>query len=159
MKLPDLAVNALGFTGTRNGMSAKQMRTLLDILKLPDAARTRGGEGMRKVFHHGGAVGADMEAHRLARAGTVNARVYVHPAERDAGGQYNIRAWADAEHVYGAQPPLTRNRDIVEACQLLVACPKGVEEEVRSGTWMTVRYARSIGKPYVIIQPDGSFAL
>ena len=38
---------------------------------------------------------------------------------------------------------------------MLVACPKG-PEEVRSGTWSTVRFARKRGKRIVIIMPDGT---
>jgi hypothetical protein len=35
-----------------------------------------------------------------------------------------------------------------------LACPRGYTEELRSGTWATIRYARKTGVPYVIIFPD-----
>ena len=53
------------------------------------------------------------------------------------------------------KPPLDRNRDIVDACDVLIATPKDFVEELRSGTWATVRYARKQRKPLVIVWPNG----
>lgn len=50
--------------------------------------------------------------------------------------------------------PLDRNRDIVEAAEVLIACPDGPERQ-RSGTWATIRHALRVGKPVVIVWPDG----
>lgn len=52
-------------------------------------------------------------------------------------------------------PHLERNRAIVDYTDIMVAAPKGFREEVRSGTWYTVRYARKIGKRCIIVHPDG----
>ncbi len=38
---------------------------------------------------------------------------------------------------------------------VLGACPRSAEEETRSGTWPTVRYARKQGKPVYLVLPDG----
>lgn len=48
-----------------------------------------------------------------------------------------------------------RNHDIVDATEWLIATPKKFEE-IRSGTWATVRYAKKVKKPVTIIWPDGS---
>jgi hypothetical protein len=52
--------------------------------------------------------------------------------------------------------PTSRNHDIVDETELLIACPGELAEAVRSGTWATVRYARKLGRPIVIFWPDGS---
>lgn len=53
------------------------------------------------------------------------------------------------------RPFIVRNHDIVDLTDWLLATPKG-DEVVRSGTWATVRYARRIDHPVVIVYPDGS---
>jgi hypothetical protein len=40
-----------------------------------------------------------------------------------------------------------------------VACPRTDQEQRRSGTWATVRYARKVGKPVLIIGRDGKIKL
>lgn len=64
-------------------------------------------------------------------------------------------AVATSHPLHPCRPPLERNRTIVDECEVLVACPAG-PEVTRSGTWSTIRYARRIGRPVVIIYPDGS---
>lgn len=65
-------------------------------------------------------------------------------------------ALALADVVHEPRPPLERNRDVVDASDVLLACPGGMAEEQRSGTWATIRYARKAGKPVVIVWPDGT---
>ena len=48
--------------------------------------------------------------------------------------------------------PKRRNPLIVRAATDLVACPRQSHEITRSGTWMTVRFARHVlGEDHVII--------
>jgi hypothetical protein len=55
---------------------------------------------------------------------------------------------------------LVRDKHIVQASDLMVACPKGLREETRgSGTWATVRYARELHKPCLLIFPGGTIKL
>jgi hypothetical protein len=37
---------------------------------------------------------------------------------------------------------IARNRDIVGTCDLLVTAPKSMEDQLGSGTWTVIRYAR-----------------
>jgi hypothetical protein len=118
----------LGFTGTRKGMTAGQKTQLRDFfyaitLNGDDAAE------YKHEFHHGCAVGADTEAAAAARRH--KCIVFEHPID--------------------ARGPLERNRDIVAACDLLIAAPETDTEQLRSGTWATVRYARAAGKPVVML--------
>ncbi len=49
-----------------------------------------------------------------------------------------------------------QSNDLARQRGLMVAAPKSFAEELRSGTWATVRYARKQKKPVVIVFPDGS---
>ncbi|MBK7823326.1 MAG: hypothetical protein IPJ61_20280 [Tessaracoccus sp.] len=129
-------------------MANAQMRAVRSIL----VALAPCGE-----LHHGDCVGADAQMHRLFdREGK---RITIHPPT-DA----KLRAWCEANGLttqlavvrsLDPQPYLTRNRAIVDACTVLLAAPHGVYGERLSGTWATVRYARSTAKPLVIVRPDG----
>lgn len=128
-----------GFTGTRAGMTPYQRLRLLKIL-----------EHDRNVgeFHHGDCIGADAEAHDIAWA-IRDIAIIIHPPSDD-----KHRAFKTNALVLVTRPYLERNHDIVDACDVLIAAPKEVIEQRRSGTWATVRYARKIGKPVVILAPE-----
>ncbi len=97
----------------------------------------------------GDAVGAEAEARAIARAHGI--RVVVHPPTVD-----DLQAFYSADAVLVPLPYLTRNKRIVDASAVLVACPQSPEEEARSGTWSTVLYARQQGKPVYLVLPDGA---
>lgn len=129
----------LAFTGTQCGMTPAQRQKFLDVLA-----------GLCPVwFHHGDCTGADAQAHDHAR---MVCRIYVHPSD-----VYGKRAWCAGEIVDLPRQPLDRNRIMVDIGEALIACPKSMVEELRSGTWATIRYARKSHKPVHIIWPDGSY--
>jgi hypothetical protein len=101
------------------------------------------------VLHHGDAIGADAEAHDIAVA--LGWAVVIHPPSEDYG-----RAFKASSFVRAPRPHLKRNRAIVRETDMLIAAPAGAIEELRSGTWSTVRYARRQGRPIWLILPDGS---
>lgn len=147
----------LGFTGTRKGLTAEQRSTLEE--------RLRGWGSWIVEWHDGAAVGADSQArmlfHRLRPDCFPKARIHSHPAatgvEITGEGTFEQgRLALPADVVHPSKLPLVRNRDIVRASQRLIACPGGLQEELRSGTWMTVRYARKLGKTIVYIWPTGA---
>jgi hypothetical protein len=74
--------------------------------------------------------------------------IVIHPPLYD-----NKRAFCIGDEICSKKDYLDRNRDIVDNCDLLIATPKETTEVLRSGTWSTVRYAKKIGKPIVIIEP------
>lgn len=135
-------MSAVGFTGTRNGLNPYQKTALYAELT---ALRKEGAE-----FHHGDCVGADADAADMAS--DLGYWVVVHPPTDD-----RLRAGMPADDERPALPYLERNRAIVDASSVLVACPDG-SERVRSGTWSTVRYARAQGVQVVVIRVDGSTA-
>lgn len=133
----------LGFTGTRDGMTPAQrisLRLLIDSIR-PD------------VFHHGCCVGADEHAAVIVREVMGNrCQIIAHPS--DLPGMTSQVAKDVSNEYYPESPPLARNRDIVDQTGQLIACPKG-QEELRSGTWATVRQARKMGRPVTVIRPNG----
>lgn len=102
--------------------------------------------GPRAEFHHGDCVGADYEAAFLARE--IGYRVVGHPPLVQTK-----RGFFACDELCLPKKYLDRNRDIVDACSVLVAAPKESQETVRSGTWATVRYARKIGRAIEMVRP------
>ncbi len=128
----------IGFTGTQIGMSDSQRKAIHGALL--------GLFQTGSVFHHGDCIGADAEAHNIAVA--LGYRIIIHPPLNESK-----RAFCKgADMTVPALPYLERNKIIVNATTSLVAAPKG-PEELRSGTWSTVRYAKRIGRPVTIFMP------
>ena len=126
----------VGFSGTRKGMSAKQ-KSAFQILLAGD------------VLHHGDCVGADADAHQIARRAGVH--IALHPPVDDS-----LRAFCDYDAWYDPKTYLDRNRDIVNASTVLVACPGVMKEQHHGETWFTIRYALSIPEyPVAIIWSNG----
>lgn len=131
---------SLGFTGTQWGMSQKQIEAFTALIR----NRWPPGE-----FRHGDCDGADATAHGIATA--FGWHVIIHPPTSNSR-----RAFCPAPVILPPEPYLVRNHKIVDATKELVATPYTMQEELRSGTWATVRYARKLGRLITIIYPDGS---
>lgn len=128
----------VGFTGTQRGLTETQWATLCLLLY----ARAPGD------FHEGDCIGSDAQAAYGARL--IGFRIIGHPPINQSK-----RAFFPADEWRKALPYLDRNRAIVDAVQEMIATPGEFEEQLRSGTWSTVRYARRVGKPVHVILPDG----
>ena len=133
----------VGFTGTQHGLTKSQLFRLMKILsKLKEHGMTE--------FHHEDCVGADERAHAVVLSLEAEADIIIHPPDDSSK-----RAFCDGDHIWDEKPYLDRKQDIVDACSVLVACPQGREEELRSGTWATVRMARKAGRNIWFVFPDG----
>lgn len=80
-------------------------------------------------FHHGAAIGADSQA--TAIASQAGLTTVAHPAGAD---------------------PLERNREMVRLADLVIAAPDADDEVLRSGTWMTIRFARKLAVPCLVLK-------
>jgi hypothetical protein len=129
----------IGFTGTQRDCTPAQIDRLGDEL-----ARHQGGE-----FHDGDCVGSDDTAHALALG--YEYKTVLHPPNNPSK-----RAFNRAAIVRQNKPYLERNHDIVDETDMLIATPGEFNEQLRSGTWATLRYARKLGRPIIIIWPDGT---
>src|SRR5262245_4747430 len=124
----------IGFTGTQGGMTERQRQALSCVL----------AELQATTLHHGDCIGADAEAHDVATA--MGCEVVIHPPITEAK-----RAWKRAPQIHAPKPYLARNRDIVRAAEMLVAAPAQDVEQLRSGTWSTVRFARKMGRAVWVV--------
>lgn len=128
----------IGFTGTQRGMTPDQKHVVVNLLSQRD------GE-----FHHGDCVGADADAHDIAE--NLPYWIISHPPVNETK-----RAFKKAHEFRTPKDYLARNKDIVAETERLVATPGEFEEQLRSGTWSTIRHARKLGRPIWIVFPDGS---
>ncbi|MCR4301818.1 MAG: hypothetical protein NUV51_09425 [Sulfuricaulis sp.] len=100
-------------------------------------------------LHLGDCVGADAEAH--AEAVSLGIKIVGHPPS-----DTKARAFLSYAEERKPRAYLLRNQDIaMEGVDGLIAAPKGWVEELRSGTWATVRYARKVRRRIWIVRPDG----
>lgn len=137
----------VGFTGTSQGMSQFSLEALAQFLR----------ESAPTEFHHGDCVGADCQAHNVAVSLHVP-RVIIHPPQDPKKRAWTLRlgltpAFDTTVIERREYPYLVRNHHIVDETDMLVATPATRNEVLRSGTWATVRYARSLGRPVHLILP------
>lgn len=137
----------ISFTGSRKGMTNRQKDTLEFILK-----HLTYHHPSDLNFHHGGAVGADEEAHDIALQ-MPNLICCVYPA-----GEERYNYWRNEKAgykivFYWKEDPLDRNEDIVRAGNILFAAPRERAEVLRSGTWSTIRLCKKKKKRCIILDP------
>ena len=127
----------VGFTGTQKGMTGAQKVAFRNLVSKFRA----------KEFHHGDCIGADADAHDIARE--LGIYIVGHPPKDP-----KKRAFKECDVLRPEYEYITRNHHIVDETRYLVATPAEYEEQLRSGTWSTVRYGRKNSCVF-IIQPDG----
>jgi hypothetical protein len=136
----------IGFTGSREKMAGTAFLALEDLVRR--FVKEIGGPDLAEA-HHGDCVGSDVAFHEIATE--LKIRTVAHP-----GDLRRWRAFCKADETRDPLPCLDRNRVIVAECRSLIACPRLAEaDDPRSGTWATVRHARRIHRPVLIIWQDG----
>jgi len=100
---------------------------------------------------NGACIGADEEAAGIAKQ--LGIKLDLHPGKPlGHPKRADIKNYASCRLV---EDPLKRNRIMVNLGDMLFATPGEYEEQLRSGTWYTIRYARQQEKQVVIIFPKG----
>jgi hypothetical protein len=133
----------IGFTGTQDGMSDRQKAQLeseLQNLNVPFAEQTE--------FHHGDCIGADAEAVEIAHDIFLE-WFHTYQSHAHPPSDPKKRAFHKSDVIHPPEPYLIRNRRIVNATNILIAAPKTDQEELRSGTWATIRYAEKLGRKVI----------
>jgi hypothetical protein len=128
----------VGFTGTHNGMQAVQLKALVDKLVFLKE------EGFDE-FHHGWCIGSDEQAAIAAKS--IGYRIVAHPGlAKDPKNMLYRSEWNENDEVREAKPFINRDHDIVDETEIMLATPLTWEEQTRSGTWTTIRYAKKQGR-------------
>lgn len=151
----------IGFSGSQSGMTPFQQEEFMKLLE----------QFKPTEFHHGDCIGSDLSAHKYFVAyhitnDKVQRKLVIHPPENNYKRAFAVRNMKEVvkdtlrnclyKLVIEEREPfayLTRNRHIVEACQLLIATPKEFDHTYRSGTWTTIRHAWKLKRQYIIIPP------
>ena len=131
-------MNILGFTGTQNGMTAEQKESVSRLIK----------QLIPRDAIDGDCIGADTDFHNIFKE-VMGFYPQLYPANTTMKRAFNTSA-----HIHEPKEPLTRNRDIVNDSEFMIATPSGMEV-VRSGTWMTVRYTKKLKKTLYIVWGNG----
>jgi len=135
----------IGYTGTERGMTMPQklgVVALLEEITVPFWA------------HHGDCVGGDAEFDDLVRQVSKCRGVIVHPPTNP-----RLRAFVEIrpgrDELRSERPYLKRDHDIAFESSTVIGAPDTYREQLRSGTWTTLRYARRLERQFAIVLPDG----
>lgn len=133
----------VGFTGTRKGMSNRQLQIVELLL-----CNFNVSDG-----YHGGCIGADEQFHKLCNEKLIPPTIYPSNISQTYGDCPNYY------HRHQPMKPLERNRRIVSESNIIIATPREDKEVLRSGTWSTIRYARKARKHIIIVYPNGEIIM
>jgi len=111
----------IGFTGTQRGMTDAQKNTLRKMV--PNDAE----------LHHGRLRWEPMQRRMIFSVFT-ELRCVGHPPSNPTKRAYKLVDEWRSEKEY-----LERNKDIVNETGMLIATPAEATEQLRSGTWSTIR--------------------
>lgn len=132
---------AIGFTGTRQGMTLAQreaFRRTIRALAFDE-------------FHHGDCVGADADAHDEVRRCCPNVRIIVHPPADETH-----RAHCRGDECRAPLTHFARNRAIVEETYMILGASLTPHRTERGGTWYTLDRAYRAGMIVHVHWPDGT---
>lgn len=136
----------IGFTGTQQReMTERQIKSFLNLMEK---------HLENNKFHHGLCKGCDAHAHRLIRQHFPNTKIVGHPPINKSK-----MVSLECDEMRAPLPYLKRNMGIAMESSKIFATPFSVQEEQRSGTWATVRYAGIVEINAYIIFPNGSVKL
>lgn len=138
----------LGFSGTQKGMTEPQMEEVWNIIVASSLIFSD-----KINAHHGLCVGADYQFHTICHAWSIP--IIGHPPiNKSKVAKFNMLEFA---YLWDDKEYLDRNTDIVDCSTSFIGAPGEFEEQLRSGTWSTIRKAkRKAGMRGVIVFPDGS---
>jgi len=125
-----------GFTGTRSGLNDTQKHKLIELFE--NELKSNNIE-----LHHGDCVGADKDVHEISEKYSIN--IIIHPPTDN-----KLRAFCKSDNICKELPYLQRNEKIVDETDILIACPFSEQEQLRSGVWSTIRYAKKKNKTVII---------
>lgn len=132
----------IGFTGNRYGITSEQKNQIISILDKYD----------NLIVSHGDCVGSDTDFHNLCmnyRTEHQNKKIKIHIYPPNNS---KLRAFNQGDLIMDEKPYLQRNLNIIKNSSILIACPIDKnKEELRSGTWSTIRKARKLNLMIILL--------
>lgn len=138
----------LGFSGTQKGMTEAQTEAVWSMIAAIALIYPQG----KVNAHHGLCIGADWQFHVMCR-GWVIPIIGHPPVNKSKVAKFDM---SDFAYLWDDKDYLDRNTDIVNCSTSFIGAPGEMEEQLRSGTWSTIRKAKKKGIRGVIVFPDGS---
>jgi hypothetical protein len=130
----------VGFVGSKYGGNEFQQDLLRDLLLAMEPCEV----------HHGDRVGADVQMHDICRE--LNIPVIIHPPAHK-----ELRSFCEGyKKCHEPKSYISRNKDIVNDTDIVIAMPDTLSESFKSDTWSTIRYAKKYLRPLVVIMLDGT---
>lgn len=137
-------ITDIGITASRHGLSDNQHRALTTFLhraRIAGAAR----------FHHGCCAGGDEIGAVIAH--NLGYRVIGHPPVKTEWK--SMLACGVSDELREPKDYLPRDRAIVDGIGALIGLPNRPEVWRGSGTWYTIKEARRLNKPRLVVLPNG----
>lgn len=143
----------IGFTGTQRGMTVPQMMTLSGMISWVINKYSDYPDDGEDSAHHGDCIGADAQFHEIIRwkKETKGFKIHIHSPTNTSK-----QAFCQGDVWHNPKPYMERNDDIVRKAEFMFGAPGEMTEELRSGTWATIRRARKARKNLWIVYPDGT---
>lgn len=133
----------IGFIGTRNGMSESQIKSFESFIS---SLQNKSIE-----FHHGDCIGSDETSHKIVESLKTKKEIKIigHLPKYK-----KYRAFCKFDMEFMPKDYAERNKNIINYTDILIAVPDRTEE-FNSGTWRSIRYAKSQNKIVYIIHKSG----
>jgi hypothetical protein len=132
----------IGFTGNRYGLTQEQKTQIIQVFELYDDI----------IVSHGDCVGSDTDFHNLSieykqSNPTKKFLIHIYPPTDN-----KLRSYCVGDLIFDPKPYLQRNKNIVTNSDILIGCPiDKTKEQIRSGTWSTIRFARKLNKQIYLL--------
>lgn len=132
----------IGFTGNRHGLNSEQREQILVILN----------KYQNLTVLHGDCIGSDTEFHEICTEYNKihpdkKIEIHIYPPNNPI-----LRAFNQGDLIMPEKYYLDRNLDILKNSDILIACPIDKnKEELRSGTWSTIRRAKKLNIPTLLM--------
>jgi len=134
----------IGFIGTKSFLTMEQEISIIRLL---------GQYSMESSIHHGDEVGSCETFHKIVVKRGFS--VVVHPSTRGVRGHCDRNGVDDDVVTWEVKTSFKRYCDVVNECNTLFFCPKGLQKKRWGGGWFWVGYARRMEKTIAILWPDG----
>jgi hypothetical protein len=105
------------------------------------------------TFNHGLCIGADEQAAAIADELGYYVVAFPGYSSKNPGSRLFRSEFQGNDETRPEKTCTARDRDIVNESDLMLGAPKTPEEQLRSGTWTTLRYAKKVGRPREVIDP------